>query len=105
MNRESRGNDTLRERITKTPTGPTFYRGAFDLDSLGDTFLDMRGWGKGYVWLNGHNLGRYWRVGPQQRLFAPALWLKKGKNEVIALDLEEAQERLLEGHKESVKGT
>ncbi len=90
---------------SKTPTGPTFYRGAFDLDSIGDTFLDMRGWGKGYVWMNGHNLGRYWRVGPQQSLFVPAPWLKKGKNEVIVLDLEEAQGRLLEGRKEAVWGT
>jgi antitoxin component HigA of HigAB toxin-antitoxin module len=54
------------------PAGPAFYRAAFDLSEVGDTYLQTRGWGKGYVWLNGHNLGRYWRVGPQQTLFAPA---------------------------------
>ncbi|MGH9481338.1 MAG: beta-galactosidase, partial [Terriglobales bacterium] len=52
-------------------TGPAFYRGAFELEASGDTFLDMRGWGKGYVWVNGHNLGRYWERGPQQTLYLP----------------------------------
>jgi beta-galactosidase len=85
-------------------TGTGFYRGTFDLESVGDTFLDMRGWGKGYVWVNGNNLGRYWHIGPQQSLYVPAAWLKKGKNEVIALDLEEAQQRSLEGRKEAVWG-
>ncbi|MGD0696906.1 MAG: hypothetical protein ABSA41_20910 [Terriglobia bacterium] len=48
-----------------------FYRCAFELNEVGDTFLDMRGWGKGYVWVNGRNLGRYWRIGPQQSLSLP----------------------------------
>jgi beta-galactosidase len=42
------------------------------------------------VWVNGHHLGRYWRVGPQQSLFLPAPWLKKGDNEIIILDLDGA---------------
>ena len=78
---------------------PGFYRGQFELSSLGDTFLDMRGWGKGYVWANGHNLGRYWRVGPQQTLFLPSCWLKKGTNEVVVLDLEQREQRSLQGIK------
>lgn len=81
-----------------------FFRGSFELQSVGDTFLDMRGWGKGYVWVNGKNLGRYWRIGPQLSLFVPAPWLKKGKNEVIVLDLERAQHRSLQGLKEAVWG-
>ena len=41
---------------------------------------------KGMVWVNGHNLGRYWKIGPQQRLYCPAPWLKKDANEIIVLD-------------------
>ena len=64
-------------------TGPAFYRGQFDLREIGDTFLDTRGWGKGAVWINGHALGRFWNLGPQQTLYVPAPWLKQGQNEVI----------------------
>ncbi len=64
-----------------------FFRGAFNLDAVGDTYLDMSGWSKGVVWVNGHNLGRYWNIGPQQRLFLPAPFLKRGANEVIVFDL------------------
>ena len=86
-------------------TGPTLYRGAFRLDTLGDTFLDLRGWGKGLVWVNGHNLGRYWRIGPQQSLFVPAPWLKTGANEVIVLDLLDAKTRTLESHTDPIYDT
>ena len=44
-------------------------------------------WVKGLVWVNGHNLGCYWEIGPQTRLFCPASWLKKGENEIIVFDL------------------
>jgi hypothetical protein len=64
-----------------------FFRSAFDLADLGDTYLDMSGWKKGVVWVNGHNLGRYWEIGPQKRLFCPAPFLKKGRNEIIVFDL------------------
>jgi len=67
--------------------GPAFYQGHFDLESLGDTFLDTRGWGKGAVWINGHALGRFWNVGPQQTLYVPAPWLKTGTNEVTVFTL------------------
>jgi len=83
---------------------PAFHRGTFELEAVGDTFLDMRGWGKGYVWVNGHNLGRYWRIGPQRSLFLPAPWLKKGKNEAIVLDLEEGPHRRLSGGLQSLWG-
>ncbi len=53
----------------------------------GDTFLDMRSWGKGVVWVNGHCLGRFWNIGPTQTMYVPGPWLKRGKNEVIILDL------------------
>ncbi len=82
--------------------GPAFLRGQFELSSLGDTFLDMRGWGKGNVWLNGHNLGRYWKIGPQQCLFVPSLWLRKGINQVIVLDLDPTDHRTLRGIKDPI---
>lgn len=64
-----------------------FFRGGFELQATGDTYLDMTGWKKGAVWVNGHNLGRYWEIGPQKRLYCPAPFLKRGKNEVIVFDL------------------
>lgn len=75
--------------------GPAFYRAQFEVKEEAHTFLDMRGWGKGYVWLNGFNLGRYWSVGPQRSLFVPASLLKQGANEVIVLDLFDMGERSL----------
>jgi beta-galactosidase len=82
--------------------GPGFYRGTFTVSQTGYTFLDLRGWGKGYVWINGHNLGRYWSVGPQQALFVPAPWLKAGENEVIVLDLHSGGERTLLGRRQQI---
>ncbi|MEY4386761.1 MAG: hypothetical protein RLY20_2044 [Verrucomicrobiota bacterium] len=66
---------------------PAFYRATVSIDKPGDTWLDMRPWGKGYAWVNGHNLGRYWNIGPQQTMYIPGAWLKNGKNEVVILDL------------------
>jgi hypothetical protein len=64
-----------------------FFRGSFTLAAPADTFIDMTGYKKGVVWVNGHNLGRYWDIGPQKRLYCPAPWLKSGANEVIVFDL------------------
>jgi beta-galactosidase GanA len=64
-----------------------FFRGRFTLGTTGDTYLDMRGWTKGVVWVNGHNLGRYWDRGPQKRLYCPAPFLKAGENEIVVFDL------------------
>lgn len=68
-------------------TGPAFWRGSFELKSAGDTFLDLRTWGKGVVWVNGHCLGRFWNIGPTQTLYCPGPWLHTGKNEAVVLDL------------------
>lgn len=65
----------------------TFFKASFTIDKLGDTYLDMQHFKKGIVWVNGHNLGRYWNIGPQQRLYCPGTWLQKGENEIIVLDL------------------
>lgn len=65
---------------------PVVYEGTFTLDKLGDTFLDMSAWGKGLVFVNGKNLGRYWQVGPQQTLYLPGAWLKKGVNTITIFE-------------------
>jgi beta-galactosidase len=67
--------------------GPAFWRATVKIDKPGDCFLDMRPWGKGFVWVNGHNLGRYWNIGPQQTMYVPGPWLKAGENEIVILDL------------------
>lgn len=64
---------------------PAYYRSTFNLNELGDTFLNMMNWSKGMVWVNGHAIGRYWEIGPQQTLYVPGCWLKKGENEIIIL--------------------
>ena len=66
---------------------PAFWRGTFNLEKAGDTFLDLRGFGKGDLWVNGHCLGRFWNIGPSQTAYAPGCWLRAGKNEIIILDL------------------
>ena len=68
-----------------TKTG--YYRGHFTLRKPGDTFLNMEAFGKGQVYVNGHAIGRFWNIGPQQTLYLPGCWLKQGRNEVIMLDV------------------
>jgi beta-galactosidase len=62
------------------------YSGTFQVTKTGDTFLDMHQWGKGIVFVNGYNLGRYWQVGPQQTLYLPGCWLKKGTNNIVVFE-------------------
>jgi len=71
----------------KTGDMPVVKRGTFNLSEVADTYLDMSRWGKGVVWVNGHNLGRYWSVGPQQTLYVPAEWLKKEQNKIVVFEL------------------
>ena len=76
------------------------FKGTFTLDSVADTFLDLSKWNKGFVWVNGHNLGRFWSVGPQQRLYCPAPWLQRGSNTVVVLDLAATSPQPLDGKTE-----
>lgn len=64
-----------------------YFRGEFMLKKPGDTFLNTEAFGKGQVWVNGHAIGRFWSIGPQQTLYVPGCWLKKGRNEVVILDI------------------
>jgi beta-galactosidase len=78
----------LRYVPAATPApGPAFWRATVKVAKPGDCFLDMHPWGKGFAWVNGHNLGRYWNIGPQQTMYVPGPWLKEGENEIIILDL------------------
>ncbi len=83
--------------ITDPAKPGQFFRGRFRLDQPADTFIDMTGYRKGVVWVNGHNLGRYWDIGPQKRLYCPASWLKAGDNEVLVLDLHKTDAAPLRG--------
>ncbi|WP_149697460.1 beta-galactosidase [Chitinophaga sp. CF418] len=76
-----------------------FFKGSFTLTNTGDTYLDMTNFKKGMVWVNGHNLGRYWEIGPQKRLYCPAPWLKKGENEIIVLDQHQLEAATVKGEK------
>ncbi len=75
-----------------------YYRGYFNLNKVGDTFLNLENWGKGQVYVNGFAIGRHWYIGPQQTLYVPGCWLKKGQNEVVVLDVMGPRgERTIEG--------
>lgn len=76
---------------------PAYYKATFTLDKVGDTFFNMLNWSKGMVWINGHAIGRYWEIGPQQTLYMPGCWLKKGKNEIIILDMASPEKAETEG--------
>lgn len=78
---------------------PAYYKSTFQLAETGDTFLDMSTWGKGMVWVNGHAMGRFWEIGPQQTLFMPGCWLNKGENEIIVLDLKGPEKASVKGLK------
>lgn len=67
---------------------PAFYEFCFEVDEPGDTYLETEGFGKGCAFLNGFNLGRFWKIGPQKRLYIPAPLLRKGTNTIILFETE-----------------
>ena len=80
-----------------------YFRAVINVEDPQDTFLDMSRYTKGYVWVNGHNMGRYWNVGPQLRLYVPAPYLKKGENVIDILDLHLTEPKSLRGMPERNK--
>ncbi|MES2777234.1 MAG: glycoside hydrolase family 35 protein [Bacteroidota bacterium] len=76
---------------------PVVKQASFQLTTTGDTYLDMSNWGKGVVWINGHNLGKYWSIGPQQTLYVPVEWLKKGNNTITIIELLKPEANTIEG--------
>ncbi len=77
--------------------GPAWYKATFNLKETGYTYFDMSTWGKGMVWINGYNLGRFWKIGPTQTLCVPACYLKKGLNEIIVFDIDQPRTTTIEG--------
>ncbi len=75
--------------IAGRAAGPVGLRASFELDVPADLFLDTRGWGKGYAWVNGFFLGRYWRRGPQRTLYVPGPVTRAGANHVVIVELEQ----------------
>lgn len=76
-------------------SGPTLFHGEFILkeSEIADTYLDPTTWGKGVLFINGFNLGRYWPlVGPQITLYVPKEILRIGANKITMLELEKAPE-------------
>ena len=70
-------------------TFPKFFKGHFSAESNSDCFVELKGWTKGSVFVNGFNLGRYWKIGPQQTLYIPGALLQTDKpNEIVVLELE-----------------
>jgi beta-galactosidase len=77
----------LKPVISRADRPGLFFKAKLPLREQGDIYIDMRAWTKGYVWINGHLLGRYWHIGPQQCLYCPAEWLAAGDNQLLILDL------------------
>ena len=67
---------------------PSFYRYQFDIETPESTYLDVSGFGKGVVLVNGFNIGRYWNIGPTLSLYIPGALLKQGQNEIIIFETE-----------------
>lgn len=73
--------------------GPSWYSSTFDLPALPRDVnpklkLRLTGLSKGYLLLNGRNLGRYWQIGPQEDYKVPLAWLKETGNELVLFDEE-----------------
>lgn len=88
--------DTNNESGSITDHGPSFYRYTFEADEAADTFINMKGFGKGCVFINGFNLGRFWEVGPQEALYLPGPLIKEGRNEIIVFETEGRAKAALE---------
>ena len=76
---------------------PGIWKGQFEINEVGDVFMDVSTWGKGVAWVNGKELGRFWNIGPTQTMYIPGPWLKKGSNEVIVLDLLGPSDPVIQG--------
>ena len=74
---------------------PVFFKGAFEAKAGIDTYLSTEGLGHGYAWINGFNLGRYDKAGPQYTLYVPGGLIKEGENELIILDIDPMSETMV----------
>ncbi|MEV6415632.1 beta-galactosidase [Kribbella sp. NPDC051718] len=76
--------------------GPTAWRATFDADGPVGHFLRTDAWGKGFAWVNGFCLGRYWHRGPQHTLYVPGPVVRRGVNELVVLELDTMASRIAE---------
>ncbi|HIR53610.1 MAG TPA: beta-galactosidase, partial [Candidatus Onthovicinus excrementipullorum] len=74
---------------------PIFFRGKFKANSQAESFVRLDGFTKGVVYINGFNLGRYWKKGPQKTLYLPGALLKE-ENEIVVLELEHCDKPVVE---------
>ena len=89
-----------RNKVDTASRKGAFFQATFNIKGKpADTFFDMSKQGKGILWVNGHNLGRYWNIGPQLRLYCPAEWLKSGENTMEIVELESTTPRPIRGCK------
>ena len=72
-------------RNSATVFGPVMLLFQLPVSVPEDTFLDMEAWGKGIVFINGFNIGRYSSLGPIRSLYAPSPLFRSGINEVLQL--------------------
>uniref|UniRef100_A0A182Q5R7 Beta-galactosidase n=1 Tax=Anopheles farauti TaxID=69004 RepID=A0A182Q5R7_9DIPT len=89
---------------TARVTPMSVYGGYFDIGSstILDTYLDMSGWGKGLVFINGINIGRYWpSTGPQVTLYVSKYLLKQQSNLLIIIEYQKESTPILpEGNRD-----
>jgi beta-galactosidase len=85
-----------------TSKGGILFKGTFSLTNTADTYFDLSNYQKGVVYINGHNLGRYWNIGPQQRVYCPKTWLKEGVNELVLVDLFQKEATTISGFEKAV---
>ncbi|MEU6667371.1 beta-galactosidase family protein [Streptomyces sp. NPDC046727] len=88
--------DAFADGVAAVPFGappeegaPGLYRGTVTVRGAGDARLELPGLTRGFVWINGFCLGRYWSAGPQRSLYVPGPVLREGENEVWLLELQE----------------
>lgn len=72
--------------------GPVVFHGEFvieDGEQIKDTWWNTEGWGKGFFYVNGWNLGRYWPLyAPQVTMYIPKELLRTGRNIIYIVELQ-----------------
>uniref|UniRef100_A0A8C6STL0 Beta-galactosidase n=1 Tax=Neogobius melanostomus TaxID=47308 RepID=A0A8C6STL0_9GOBI len=81
--------------MRQKPSFPGFFQTKLHIKTQPkDTFVNLPGWGKGVIFVNGRNLGRYYSAGPQQTLYLPAPWLNRGENQLMVFEEKEADGKI-----------
>ena len=74
---------------------PVFCASIFDIDEPCDTFVQVSGAPRGFIEINGKNIGRFNNtLGPQKTLYVPAPFLERGENEIIVFSSDGAEEKV-----------